>query len=93
MFTEDLSVFFDEDDFAHTATLNGTASGNVILDREYLRQLQLVSSTDPVALARADQYGTSVINGTLVTNGGTYVIKDREPVEDGATVLLQLEEQ
>jgi len=93
MLTEDHSIFFDDDDFAVTATLNGTAAGNVIVDQEYLRALEMVSSNNPVALAIASEYGTSVVNGTLVAGGATYVIRDRQPQDDGAHVLLQLERQ
>lgn len=90
---EDLDVFFDDDDFAVTATLNGTASGNVILDRDYLRALGMVESTNPQAMAQAAEYGTAVLDGTLVAAGGTYVIRSRQPQGDGACVLLDLEAQ
>lgn len=90
---EDLSIFFDEDDFAVTATLNGTAAGNVILDKDYLRALGMVPSSNPMAMARASEYGTSCIEGTLVAGSGTYVIRDRQPQDDGAVVLLELELQ
>lgn len=90
--TEDLSIFLDDDDFAVTATLNGTVSGNVIVDLDYLRVLGVVASSDPVAFASAAEYGTACLDGTLVA-GGTYVIRDRQPQEDGAFVLLQLEVQ
>lgn len=90
-FSEDLSVFFDDAEFALTATLNGTVSGNVIVDRDYLRALGVVPSSDPQALAIASEYGTSCIEGTLVAGGTTYVIRDRQPQDDGAVVLLQLE--
>lgn len=92
-FTEDLSVFLDDDDFAVTATLNGTASGNVIVDLDYLRAVGMVASADPVAFASAADYGTSCLDGTLIAAGGTYVIRDRQLQEDGAFALLQLETQ
>lgn len=91
--TEDLSIFFNDDDFAVTATLNGTASGNVILDKDYMRAMGMVSSSNPAALARASQYGTDVLDGTLVADNATYVIRDRQPQDDGAIVLLELEKQ
>lgn len=92
-FSEDLSFFFDDDDFAGTALLNGTVSGNVIFDEEALRAFGMVSSNNPVALAIAAEYGTSVLNGTLALLSGTYVIRDRQLQDDGAVVLLQLEKQ
>ena len=33
------------------------------------------------------------LNGTLAAGGVTYVIRDRQPQDDGALVLLQLEKQ
>jgi hypothetical protein len=90
-FTEDLSAFFDDDEFAVTATLNGTASGNVIVDKEYLRAVGMVASSNPVALAIASEYPAAALNGTLAAGGASYVIRDREPQDDGAIVLLQLE--
>lgn len=90
-FAEDMAVFFDEGDFALSATLNGTASGNVIVDKDYLRAVGMVASSNPMAMARADQYGTDCIDGTLVAGGTTWVIRDRQPQDDGAVVLLELE--
>jgi hypothetical protein len=91
MFSEDLSVFFDDDDFAIAATV-GTTTVNVIFDREYLRGMELVSGANPVALAKASD--TAAAAGSTITISGTaYTIRDREPVDDGATVLLQLEKQ
>ena len=88
---EDLDVFFDDDDFAVTATLNGTTAGNVIVDREYLRALGMVDSTNPLALAQAADYAESAVTGTLVADGTTYVIRSVQPQDDGKLVLLQLE--
>ncbi len=91
MMTEDLAAFFDTDDFAVTATLNGNASGNVIVDRSYLRALGMVDSTDPVALAQAADYDSTDVDGTLVANGTSYVIRSAQRQDDGKLVLLQLE--
>lgn len=89
MFSEDLSVFFDTNDFAIAATV-GTSVVNVIFDREYLRALDIVSGANPVALAKASDSAAAV--GSAITISGTaYTIRDRQPVDDGATVLLQLE--
>lgn len=90
--TEDLGVFFNSGDFAVTATLNGAASGNVILDREYLRALGMVDSSSPLALAKAADYTeAAAVGGTLVAGGGTYVIRSVQPQDDGNIVLLALE--
>jgi hypothetical protein len=88
MFNEDLSVFFDDDDFA----LAGTVSGTEILgifDREYLNALGIVSGANPVFLVKTSD--SAPVNGTLALSGTNYAIRDRQPVDDGATVLLQLE--
>lgn len=94
-FAEDLDVFFDATGgFADTATLNAVASGAVIFDRAYLREMGMVSGADPVALAQAADYTSSDVGKTLVITGkGTYTIRDVQPQDDGALVLLQLELQ
>jgi len=94
-FTEDLSVFFDDEyGFAVTATLNAVASGNVIFDRAYLQELNMVSGANPIALAKAANYTSSDVGKTLVIAGkGTYTLRDVQPQDDGACVILQLEQQ
>lgn len=94
-FAEDLSVFFDDEyGFADTATLDAVASGSVIYDEAYLRELGMVSGSDPIALARASQYTRSDVGKTLVINGkGTFKIRDVQSQDDGALVILQLEVQ
>jgi hypothetical protein len=90
-FDDDLDVFFDDDDFAIAGTVAGTFVGNVIFDRDYLRALGMVSSTRPQCLARGAQYGTAVLDGTLVCSEGSFRIVEREPQDDGKVVLLDLE--
>ena len=98
VFTEDLTVFFNTDDFAIAATYtpNGGSPStvNVIFDRAFLSRLD-INSTNPVALARASDISAVAANGQdqIVISGITYRIKDAQPQDDGATVLLQLEEQ
>lgn len=91
MFTEDLSVFFDADEFAIAATLQGGGTVNVLFDNEYTRALDMVASTDPVAVARAADVAAGDVNKTLTINGTAYTIRDRQPIDDGAMVRLQLE--
>lgn len=86
-------MFFDDGDFAVTATLNGSASGNVIIDKEYMQAVGMVASTNPVAWARASDYTTAAVGATLVADGVTYIIRNHEPQDDGKVVLLQLETQ
>lgn len=90
MFTEDLSVFFDENAFATVATAGWGGTVNVIFDAAYVEQLG-VAGTNPVALARASDVTVARIGSTLVIGGVTYTIRGREPQDDGAVVLLQLE--
>ena len=89
MFSEDLDLFFDPADFATAATYNGATAVNVIFDAAYLEQLG-ISSTNPVALGKASDFPAAAVNKTLLINGTTYTIRDRQPQDDGAMVLLQL---
>lgn len=92
MFSEDLTVYFDTaDGFALAATV-GSTTVPVIFDAAYLRELGVVSGTNPVALAMASSSAASV-GATIVISGVSYTIKDREPQDDGALVLLQLMKQ
>lgn len=90
MFTEDLSVFFDTDDFAIAATV-GATTVPVIFDAAFLEQLG-VASTNPTALAKASD-SAAAVGATIVISAVSYTIRGREPQDDGATVLLQLEKQ
>jgi hypothetical protein len=95
MFTEDLSVFFDSDDFAIAATFTPTSGAastpSVIFDAAFVAPFA-VAGTNPVALARAADFpATTSVGGTIVINGISYTIRSREPQDDGAIVLLQLE--
>jgi len=94
MFTEDLDAFLSTDEHALAATLQGGAAGGVavIFDRAYLEQFG-VAGTRPAALAKASAVSDAdVAAGRTLTIGGTaYVLKSREPVDDGAFVLLHLQ--
>jgi len=89
-FTEDLSVFFNTEDFATAAMASWGGTVNVIFDAEYLDQLGM-AGTNPGALAMASEVPASAVNGTITINGTAYTIRDRQPQDDGAVVLLQLE--
>jgi hypothetical protein len=90
-FDEDLDLFFGTDDFAVAATI-GTSTVNVIYDRDYLRSLGLVSGANPIALAKASA-SVAAVGSTIVISGTSFTIRDRQPQDDGATVLLELEAQ
>jgi hypothetical protein len=91
VFTETLSEFFDENEFAEVATYDGATQKRVIFDREYLEQFGVVAGAQPVALAPATEFTTAAIGKTLVVQGTTYTIRTREPVGDGALVRMKLE--
>lgn len=91
MFAEDLDVFLA--DFGVASTLQGGSAGAVIAiyDAAYLEQLG-IAGTRPAALVKA----TAVVAGdvgktfTRTDTGTVYTIKGREPIDDGAFVLLTL---
>lgn len=89
--TEDLSAFFDADEFAVAAQLDSVASGAVIFDRDYLREVGMVSGSEPVAVAIASEYPASAVGKVLTIGGVNYTIRDRESMADGALVVLKLE--
>ncbi len=97
-FTEDLTVFFQTADFAVAATYTvyggSPATVNVIKDEAFLDRLG-VNATNPTALGRASDFSAISANGqdTLAIGATTYRIKDSQPLDDGAVVLLQLEKQ
>lgn len=91
MFTEDLTVFFRNADFALAATYDGATTIQVIFDRAYLSQLGVVAGTNPVALCPASSVAADPTGKTLVISGTTYTIRGFEPQDDGAVLLLQLE--
>lgn len=91
-FTEDLSVFFDTDDFAVTATKEGGGTASVIEDSEFLLAHGMVSTTDPAALAKASDFSASDVGNTLTIGATTWRIRNVEKVPpDGALVVVQLE--
>lgn len=92
MFTEDLSAFFNTAEFATAATYNGATPVAVIFDAAYLAQLG-IAGTNPVALGQASVFPAAAVGKTLVIGGVNYIIRNREPQDDGACVLLQLEKQ
>lgn len=93
-FTESLDAFLDEDDFAKAATFTPTTGAastpNVIFDQAYAEQLG-VAGNRLIALGKASVFVTpGTVGGTLVIEGTTYTIREREPIDDGALVALQL---
>lgn len=90
MFEEDLTAFFDTDELALAATYAGSTAVNVIFDAEYVEAFG-VAGANPAALGRASDFPAGAVGNTLLISGTTYTIRNREPVDDGALVRLQLE--
>lgn len=91
MFGEELDFYFNTTyGFAVAGTV-GTSTVNVVYDRAYVRELSMVSGAEPMALAKAEDTIAAVAS-TIAISGTSFVIRDREPVDDGALVLLKLEE-
>lgn len=99
MFTEDLSAFFQTADFALAATYKAGGIGtgttvNVIFDRAHIEQLGgVITGTNPVALGKATDFSSFTNSDTLTISSIVYRITASDPQDDGATVLLQLEDQ
>lgn len=94
MFSEDLDAFLDADEHAIEASFTpsgGSASTvKVLFDRAYAEQFG-VAGTNPFATGKASDFPAATTEGgTLVISGTTYTIRVRQPVDDGAFVMLQL---
>lgn len=87
--TEDIAAFLSPADFATRGRYDGALDVDVILDREFLEQ-QGVAGTQPAALARASVIPETAVGRSLVVDGTNYVIRGREPIDDGALVVLRL---
>jgi hypothetical protein len=61
----------------------------VIFDRAYLDQLGM-AGTAPAALAKASAVAEGDIGKTLTINSVVFTIFGREPIDDGAFVVLRL---
>lgn len=92
MFTENLTDFLDTDDHAVAATYDGATTINGIFDTVYVDVLG-VATVNPVFLCAASDVPAAGVSKTLVVNSVSYKIRNREPQDDGAFVLLQLEKQ
>ena len=92
-FTEDATAFFDEDDFAVAATYDSSTAVSVIFDNEHRLAHDMVSTANPVVLGLASVFPAAAVTKSLVIAGVTYTIRDRRPLDDGVTVVLDLEKQ
>lgn len=88
-FTEDLTVFFDTDDFGVVATI-GAASVNVIFDNAYLgiEGETVVAATQPMVYARTSDVSSVVAGNTVIVNSVTYTVVGVHPDGTGVTQLI-----
>lgn len=86
MFTEDLSVFLNTDDFAVTVSLDGS-SVNGILSLEPVES-NFVQTNKPVfTYARADE-PDATIESILIYDSETYLVRNIEPDGTGLQRLI-----
>jgi hypothetical protein len=77
-------------ELAEDATYDGATAVRVFFDAAYQEALGM-AGTNPVALGKASDFPAAAVGKTLLVSGVTYTIRNREPVDDGALVRLQLE--
>lgn len=88
MFAEDLSVFFDTDDFAVAVTLDGTSVNGIFGDESV--EVNFVQTTAQAFTYRhADK--AVAIDSTLVHGATTYKVKNMRP--DGTGLMMLILEQ
>lgn len=85
-FAEDHSQFLDTDDFATSATYNGSTI-NGIFDDEYVEGLDMVESTGPQFLVRSSDVAGIAHGAELVINSVTYTVVGVKPDGTGMTTL------
>lgn len=84
-FTEDLTAFLDDDDFATAAVFSrGGATVNVIFDARYQDPLGIESAA-PRAVGREADFAGIVPGDTLTLNSIAYSIRGHEP--DGTGMI------
>lgn len=89
-FTEDLSQFFVEADFAQAATLNGVAVTG-IFDNSYITGAvgpAGMASTGPIFTLPTADVPASPVGKTLVTGGVTYTVAEHQPDGTGVSALM-----
>jgi hypothetical protein len=98
VFVENVSAYFDSvSGFALDATFDPAGANTavkVIFDEAYIAASG-IGGTNPVALGKASDFasGAATIGKQLVIGASTFVIRGREPVDDGVCVQLELERQ
>lgn len=90
MFSEDLSLFFNANDFAVTVNIDGLANVNGIFEEQYI-EVNYVQTKKPIfTFASADYLVT--LDSILVNGLEVFKVKGIEPDGSGITRLI-LEKQ
>ena len=89
-FTEDLAPFFDTDEFAVDATLNGVAVRGICDNSYQLGDVggQGMASTAPVLTLATTDVPASPVGKSVVVNSVSYVVAAHEPDGTGVSLLL-----
>lgn len=88
-FTEDLTEFFDSDDFAVEAEWSEAPGEpvNVIFDKAFIENLGIAGNS-PVALGRESDFPGVEEGQTLTISGTVYKIITSQPDGTGVTTLI-----
>lgn len=89
-FDEDLTEFFDTDDFAVTATYNGSVTVNGIFDHEYVEVFGGDAGHEsalPVFTCRTADAPNAAHDDPLVVDGNNYTVRQ---VQDDGTGITRL---
>jgi hypothetical protein len=95
MFAENLNEFLDPQALAKSASFvpnngSGAVTVNVNFDEAYAEQFG-IAATNPAAVGKASDFSTSSSIGAAITiDLVAFTIREREPIDDGAFVRLQL---
>jgi hypothetical protein len=93
VFTEDLTLFFNSADHATAALYDGTTTINGIFNEPDQPLLGVIAGSNPTFLCAASSVAADPTGKALVINAVNYIIRDIKPQDDGAVVLLELEQQ
>lgn len=87
-FPENPAEFFDTTHgFAVNATL-GVATVPVIFDAAFSEALDIVGSTQPVAIGASSDLAPAAVGGTITINAVAYTIAEIQPDGTGITRLM-----
>lgn len=85
-FAEDITEFFDQDDFAVSVTLNGSPV-SAIFDDTYADELGVVGTRPTILVATSDTSGVSA-GDSAVIGAVTYYVEVMRPDGTGVTRIL-----